>query len=681
MNFPILKFLPGSYSSELRASAAPLPPPANQAKREKIGDRDHLAAIRSARHPSSVSRGSWGTPWSYTPWALFSSLQGCSHHPPVDVDTTHSDGGKGEVDDGGVSDDGAAPDAGQGGASDAGDGGSPGAICQVKYPLAVLFYDCVDMADSGAEPTRVCLSERLFAGDVEATKDWIRRGLDLSMGMYARGCSPLAVEFVLMTPSRVLNAVVDSPEIEFNASSFEGLNYYLLKADLAPLEADIVASGEDPLRFAGYLVLNAWNNDLMAPDTPQTYPLSYRTNPPFALIHGHITNSYNVEKPGQLRSFLPHEFMHALLEVAQHHGFNGLIHPHEYSEYCPHLGGARWMCSLERDALGNPLRPQDWSNMLGALGSSVMCDDESFVQLCQPPSEPLACEGVTCPTLHGYSASCNEQGSCEYHRNSIAEPWQEYDRWIYVPAGASFMMGTDEEAPFHQASESPQHEVQFQEGYFIGKYEVPVEAHEACVAAGDCNSRLTGHWDTGGWGMNTSLSRPLHPANFLTWGGAMDVCNFIRPGARAPSMAEWEYAARGPLSLTYPHGNDAPLCSDQQAVFNESGSVSGFGCGAGGTYPVNAFLGISSIGAYHMAGNLWEWTEECWHPDYSADPGNENGLPINAPCESKYDMDLRGGGYNDGIQNLRGAARFQIHQGTRNANIGARCSLQHYWGY
>jgi len=286
---------------------------------------------------------------------------------------------------------------------------------------------------------------------------------------------------------------------------------------------------------------------------------------------------------------------------------------------------------------------------------------------CQTPTP--VCGPTTCPVLLGYISTCNSRAHCEYARTSSTATWHADDVWIYVPAG-SFPMGAPTTEAGSNDWERPVHTVTFAHGFFIGKYEITTRTYEACEGAGSCTLASVADWDGEGWGLNrTSNNRATHPQNGVTWPQAGAVCAWL--GGRRPSDAEWEYAAKGPTThRKYPWGNSPePTCANGTAVM-EAGS--GYGCGIGGTWPVGQkATGLSAVGALDMAGNLFEWVEDCWYGDYTGAPSN--GLAWTANCSSGSYRVVRGGSFHYPAAYLRGASRSYLTQPLRFAYNGARC--------
>ncbi|HLM55399.1 MAG TPA: SUMF1/EgtB/PvdO family nonheme iron enzyme, partial [Pyrinomonadaceae bacterium] len=107
------------------------------------------------------------------------------------------------------------------------------------------------------------------------------------------------------------------------------------------------------------------------------------------------------------------------------------------------------------------------------------------------------------------------------------------------------------------------------------------------------------HWREGEFPPGAALE----PVTGVTWQDAADYCQWLstKLGAtvRLPTEAEWELAARGPENLKYPWGNEW----DQHAAASEE---TGGRVRAVKSYPA----GRSPVGAYDMAGNVWEWVED-----------------------------------------------------------------------
>jgi sulfatase modifying factor 1 len=106
-------------------------------------------------------------------------------------------------------------------------------------------------------------------------------------------------------------------------------------------------------------------------------------------------------------------------------------------------------------------------------------------------------------------------------------------------------------------------------------------------------SDLDGRWD--------------HPVVHVSWHDAAAFCAWA--GARLPTEAEWEYAARGGLDQArYPWGDELTpggehRCNIWQGRFPVQNTQED---GFSGTAPADAFQ-PNGFGLYNVAGNVWEW--------------------------------------------------------------------------
>lgn len=104
-----------------------------------------------------------------------------------------------------------------------------------------------------------------------------------------------------------------------------------------------------------------------------------------------------------------------------------------------------------------------------------------------------------------------------------------------------------------------------------------------------------------------------HPVVHISWNDAVAYCAWV--GGRLPTEAEWEWAARGGATTTFPWGDELePDGVHRMNVFQ--GTFPGgntLADGWAGTCPVGSFE-PNGFGLYNVVGNVWEWTADTFGP-------------------------------------------------------------------
>jgi formylglycine-generating enzyme required for sulfatase activity len=227
--------------------------------------------------------------------------------------------------------------------------------------------------------------------------------------------------------------------------------------------------------------------------------------------------------------------------------------------------------------------------------------------------------------------------------------------------GGTFDMGSAEGL----YNEQPVHPVTVPDFRMMRK-EVSVEQFEVCVNGGGC---IQTHWLTKGDDEACNFGYPdrqAHPMNCIDWPGARQFCRWS--GARLPSEAEWEFAARSSgKALDYPWGNEEATC--RLAVMDDDGP----GCGESRTWPAcGKPSGNTADGLCDMAGNVAEWIEDRYHEDYADAPRNGSAWTEG----TEEDRVRRGGTWVDERASaLRAWNRTRSTPTDRDPEAGFRCAL------
>jgi formylglycine-generating enzyme required for sulfatase activity len=222
--------------------------------------------------------------------------------------------------------------------------------------------------------------------------------------------------------------------------------------------------------------------------------------------------------------------------------------------------------------------------------------------------------------------------------------------FVWVPAGC-FMMGSDKTKDSNaNPDEQPQHKVCLTRGFWIGEFDITNAQFDAYVKATGAPHQVDSS-------CSATSSAPDQPVVCVSWDDAVGYAKWL--GGRLPTEAEWEFAARGPVSPIYPWGN----------TFDGS-KANTTGNGLGKTTIVGLYpAGASWVGAQDMAGNVWQWVADWYSDSYyqSSTPNDPTG-----PTSGQYRV-LRGGSWYSNQGFARAASRSSyVPPDNRFDNIGFR---------
>ena len=221
-----------------------------------------------------------------------------------------------------------------------------------------------------------------------------------------------------------------------------------------------------------------------------------------------------------------------------------------------------------------------------------------------------------------------------------------------VPAGGFAMGGGG-------SDEQPLHRVR------LGAFKLM--KHEVTFTQYDRYAEATGRPKPadGGWG------RGNQPVINVNWEDANLYAQWLSRETgyrfRLPTEAEWEYAARAGTESDYPWGQRA---SRDHANYGQDLCCGGAAEGADRwiyTAPVGSFP-ANPLGLADMHGNVTEWVQDCWNPNYIGAPADGSAW-LAGDCQRRV---VRGGTWSGIPEYIRSASRDGIRATSRTGYIGFR---------
>ena len=273
--------------------------------------------------------------------------------------------------------------------------------------------------------------------------------------------------------------------------------------------------------------------------------------------------------------------------------------------------------------------------------------------------------------------------------------------------GGTFQMGdasgdgeADEKKPVYAASgggegdNKPAHSVTLG-AFAIGKYEVTRGEYAAFTRdsgraiGGDCYALdSAGLWEkqaTTTWQSPGFSQSERDPVACISWEDAKAYVAWLSQKTghryRLLSESEWEYAARGGSTSKFwwgGGGNDHcgyANARDQTVKQKFSGWTDwteASSCNDGHLYtaPVGSYR-PNGFGLFDMAGNVWEWAEDCYAATYNLQPRNGAAYTSEA-CSSRV---FRGGAWDNIPAGLGSAYRRRIRPTGRFDAGGFRVAM------
>ena len=289
-------------------------------------------------------------------------------------------------------------------------------------------------------------------------------------------------------------------------------------------------------------------------------------------------------------------------------------------------------------------------------------------------------------------------------------------KMVLIPGG-EFVMGSPQSETGRYEDEGPQHTVTISKPFFMAEAPISVAQFRIFIEAtgyrtiaekeqwAEWRNPKTGEWEgqaSLNWRHNQrgEVNGDDYPVVYVAWDDAMAYVEWLskitKHTYRLPSEAEMEYTNRAGTTTRYWWGNETP----KQNVANLKGEhdipendktwyptpeerqyayahgytpflFEGYGDSYWGLSPVASFK-ANPFELYDTAGNVWEWTKDCWNGSYHGAPA-DGSARVTGACNYRV---VRGGSYYCFPRHVRSANRWKQLRINRAMYIGFRVARE-----
>ncbi len=219
--------------------------------------------------------------------------------------------------------------------------------------------------------------------------------------------------------------------------------------------------------------------------------------------------------------------------------------------------------------------------------------------------------------------------------------------FVGIPPG-NFKMGDIQIAG--DSDERPVHNVNFQKGFWMCKYEVTQKQYQQITGENPSSFKRSGE---------------NAPVENICWNDAKDFCERLSDKTkleiRLPSEAEWEYACRAGTTTKYCSGNEENDLKRTGWFLDNSGRQT-HQCG---------LMAPNAFGLYDMHGNVYEWCEDRAHTSYDDAPDDGSAWVLGSDLRCV----VRGGSWSLSARSCRSASRIYNSPEHTSSNNGFRLIL------